>query len=234
MNGFLGEFFGTMVLIVLGCGTSASFNLKKSYGNGTNWLYVCFSWGLAVTMGVYVANFIGSQAHLNPAITISFAIFGKFSWHQVIPYIMAQFLGAFIGASLVALHFYPHFKNSKSELDGNSVGIFATRPAIKNNIFNLLSEIIATFFFALILICLGNFSQGLKPLIIGLVITVIGTSLGTTTGFALNPARDLSPRLAYALLPIPNKSNPEWHYSWIPFIGPIIGAILATGISILI
>lgn len=234
MNSFLGEFFGTMILIVLGCGTSASFNLNKSYGKGTTWLYICFSWGLAVTMGVYVAGFIGSQAHLNPAITLSFALFGKFAWNQVIPYIIAQLLGAFIGASLIALHFYPHFKISKSEEDGNTVGIFATKPAIQNNIFNLISEIIATFFFVLILICLGNFSQGLKPLIIGLLITAIGASLGTTTGFALNPARDFGPRLAYALLPIPNKSNPEWHYSWIPIIGPIIGASLAAGISILL
>ena len=168
MNGFSGEFFGTLILILIGCGCSASVNLKKNYATGSNWWFVCASWGLAVTMGVYVAGFLGSQGHLNPAVTIPFAIYGLFPWHQVLPYLAGQFLGAFVGAVLVVIQYYPQFAATKSR-EGNTVGIFATRPAIKSPLFNFLSEVIATFAFIFILLNLGNFTVGIKPFIVGLV-----------------------------------------------------------------
>lgn len=232
MNGFIGEFFGTMILILLGCGACASNNLKKVYGQGSGWLFICFSWGMAVTMGVYVAGALGSLGHLNPAVTIPFAIFGLFPWANVVPYLLGQFLGAFVGAALVMIHFYPHFKESKGEADGNHVGNFATRPAIKNPLFNCLSEVIATFAFVYILLNLGNFTTGLKPLIVGLLIMTVGTCLGTTTGFALNPARDWAPRFAYTILPVPNKEGAEWDYAWVPMVGPLLGGFLATALYV--
>ncbi|MHA5130700.1 MIP/aquaporin family protein [Oenococcus oeni] len=234
MDGFIGEFFGTMILILLGAGTGAGLNLKRTYAKGSDWTFVCISWGLAVTMGIYVAGSLGSDGHLNPAVTISFALFGFFPWSKVLPYLFGQFLGAFIGAAIVILQFSPHFKATKDEASGNTVGIFATRPAIKSSIYNFLSEIIATFAFIFILLNLGNFTQGLKPFIVGTLILVVGTSLGTTTGFALNPARDWGPRLAYTLLPVPNKGSGEWNYAWIPMFGPLIGGILAASLESII
>lgn len=231
MNGFIGEFFGTMILILIGVGCSASVNLKRNYAHGSGWWFVCASWGLAVTMGVYVAGFLGSQGHLNPAVTIPYALFGLFPWKQVLPYLAGQFLGAFVGATLFVIQYYPQFKATKTEKEGNSVGIFATRPAIKSPLFNFLSEVIATFAFVFILLNLGNFTTGMKPFIVGLLITVIGTGLGSTTGFALNPARDWSPRLAYTILPVPNKSSAEWWYAWVPMIGPLAGGVLACAIE---
>lgn len=229
MHGFIGEFFGTMILILLGCGACASNSLKKSYGQGSGWLFICFSWGMAVTMGVYVAGVLGSAGHLNPAVTLPFALTGRFPWSQVPAYLAGQFLGAFCGAALVILHFYPHFKASKGA--GNNVGVFATRPAIANPLFNFLSEVIATFAFVFILINLGNFTTGLKPLIVGLLIMVVGTCLGTTTGFALNPARDWAPRLAYTILPVPHKTSAEWGYAWVPLCGPLVGGLVACGVA---
>ncbi|MHC3378013.1 MIP/aquaporin family protein [Ligilactobacillus equi] len=226
MNGFLGEFLGTFILIVFGTGCGAAVNLKKSYAKGANWMYISLAWGMAVTFGVYVAGQFGSDGHLNPAVTLGFAAFGFFPWSQVLPYLLGQFLGAFLGAAIVIIHYYPHFKESSSE-DGNSVGIFATGPAINNGLFNFLSETIATFVFIFTLLNLGNFTQGLKPLIVGLLIMVIGQALGSTTGFALNPARDFSPRLAYSILPVPNKGGANWAYAWVPICGPIVGGLLA-------
>lgn len=231
MSGFIGEFFGTMVLIALGTGCGAAINLKKSYAQGSNWLYVTVAWGMAVTFGVYVAGNLGSQGHLNPAVTLGFACFGFFSWSEVLPYILGQFLGAFVGAVLVIIQFYPHFKISKTPEEGNQVGIFATGPAIKNNLFNFLSETIATLLFVFVLLNLGDFDKGLKPFIVGLLIMVIGQALGGTTGFALNPARDWSPRLAYTILPVPNKSDANWGYAWVPMFGPLVGGILAAGLQ---
>ncbi|KRK47255.1 hypothetical protein FC96_GL000525 [Secundilactobacillus kimchicus JCM 15530] len=227
MNGFIGEFFGTMILILLGAGTGASINLKKAYAKGSDWTYVTISWGLAVTMGVYVAGLLGSDGHLNPAVTIGFALAGLFKWSLVGPYLAGQFLGAFVGAALVIIQFYPHFKETTTEEDGNQVGIFATAPAIKSAFANFLSEVIATFAFIFILLNLGDFTQGLKPLIVGFLITAIGMALGSTTGFALNPARDWGPRLAYTILPVPNRGNTHWEYAWVPMVGPIVGGAIA-------
>lgn len=234
MDGFIGEFFGTLILIVLGAGTCASVNLKKTYGQGSNWTYISVAWGLAVTMGVYVGGALGSDGHLNPAVTIGFAAFGFFPWSEVIPYLLGQFLGAFVGAAIVIIHFYPHFKASKSESEGNQVGIFATRPAIYSPFLNFISELIATWAFVFILLNLGDFTQGLKPFIVGTLITVVGMALGTTTGFALNPARDWGPRLAYSVLPVPNRGKTHWEYAWVPMCGPIVGGVLAAGLQVLL
>ncbi len=227
MHGFIGEFFGTMILILFGAGTGAGLNLKKTYAKGSDWTFVCLSWGIAVTMGVYVAGSLGSDGHLNPAVTIPFAIFGFFPWSDVLPYLAGQFLGAFVGATIVAIQFAPHFKQTPDAQSGNVVGIFATMPAIKTPLYNFLSELFATFAFIFVLLNLGNFTVGLKPFIVGTLIFVVGTGLGTTTGFAINPARDWGPRLAYTLLPIPNKTSAHWEYSWVPMFGPLIGGSIA-------
>lgn len=186
--------------------------------------------GLSSYNGSLCCRISGSLGHLNPAVTIPFAIFGLFPWSNVIPYLLGQFLGAFVGAVLVIIQFYPQFKATPNE-EGNNVGIFATRPAINSPIFNFFSEVIATFAFIFILLNLGNFTQGLKPFIVGMVIAVVGTCLGTTTGFALNPARDWSPRLAYTILPVPNKGASEWWYAWVPMCGPIVGGLLACALQ---
>ncbi|PWG00551.1 MIP/aquaporin family protein [Levilactobacillus bambusae] len=234
MQGFIGELLGTFVLIILGVGASASVNLNRSYAKGVDWTMVCLAWGLAVTMGVYVAGSLGSDGHLNPAVTLSFALFGYFPWQHVGAYIAGQFIGAFLGATLVIIQFWPLFQATKTKAEGNSVGIFATVPAVRHPWFDFLSEVIATFIFILVLLNLGNFTQGLKPFIVGTLITVVGMGLGSTTGFALNPARDWGPRLAYTIIPVPNKGTADWGYAWVPMVGPIVGACLAAGLQTLV
>lgn len=234
MSGFTGEFLGTMVLIILGVGCCAGVNLKGNYAKGSDWTFVCLAWGMAVTFGVYVAGNFGSQGHLNPAVTLGFAAFGFFPIKSVLPYLLGQFLGAFVGAAIVIIHYAPHFQAAKSSAEGNSVGIFATGPAIRNPLFNFLSEMIATFTFIFCLLNLGDFTKGLKPLIVGLLIMVIGQALGGTTGFALNPARDFAPRLAYAILPVPNKGDANWGYAWVPVLGPIAGGLAAAFLQMLL
>lgn len=226
MHAILGEFLGTMVLIMFGAGVGASVSLNKVMAKGSGWTMIAFGWGFAVLFGVYTAGFLGAPGHINPAVTIAFALGGIIKWSIVPGYVIAQVSGAFLGASITAIHFYPHFKETKPE-DGNSVGIFATGPAIANKPFNLISEIIATFAFILCLLTLGDFSVGLKPLAVALLIVAIGFSFGSTTGYAINPARDFGPRLAYFLLPIPNKGKANWSYFWVPIVGPIIGASFA-------
>lgn len=234
MQGFIGEFFGTAFLIIFGTGSCAAVNLKKTYATGADWTYISLSWGMAVTMGVYIAGMLGSDGHLNPAVTIPYALFGLFPWHNVVPYLLGQFLGAFVGATLVIIQFTPHFKATKGEEAGNTVGIFATKPAISSPLFNFLSEVIATFAFVFALLNLGNFTTGLKPFIVGMLIFVVGTGLGSTTGFAINPARDWAPRFAYTIMPVPNKASAHWNYAWVPMFGPLLGGIIATAIKVAI
>jgi glycerol uptake facilitator protein len=225
MNPYLAEFIGTMLLIILGDGVVAGVVLKRTKSENAGWLTVVMAWGLAVTLAVFaVGDFSG--AHLNPAVTIGLLIDGSFPSDQVIGYILAQIAGAFAGAIIVWLHYLPHWKETPDA--AAKLAVFSTGPALRSPISNLFSEIIATAVLILGLLFLGGneFSQGLKPIVVGLLIVAIGLSLGGTTGFAINPARDLGPRLAHAILPIHGKGNSDWSYAWIPVVGPIIGGAL--------
>lgn len=227
---FIGEFIGTMVLVIFGAGAGANLSLKKSFANGAGWVVTAFAWGFAVAFGVYVSGFFGAGGHLNPAVTIGQAIQENIAWSVVPEYVLAQFGGAILGAAFVVLYFFPHWKETEDA--GTKLGVFSTSPAIKSTPFNFLSETMATFVLIFALNAMGSFpggfTEGLNPLIVGFLIVAIGMSLGGTTGYAMNPARDLGPRIAHAILPIPGKGSSNWGYAWIPVIGPIVGAVLAT------
>ncbi len=225
MGHYLAEFFGTMLLVTLGDGVVASVVLKGTKSENAGWLAVVIGWGLAVTLGIFAVGNI-SGAHLNPAVTLAFAVNGSFPWTEVVGYISSQLAGAFVGAIIVWLHFLPHWKRTDDQ--ATKLAVFCTAPAIKNTFSNLLSEIIATAVLILGLLFIGtnDFTQGLNPLVVGLLIVSIGLSLGGTTGFAINPARDLGPRIAHAVLPIFGKGHSDWGYSWIPVLGPLLGGIL--------
>ncbi|WP_125981234.1 MIP/aquaporin family protein [Loigolactobacillus iwatensis] len=221
----LGEFIGTFILVLLGDGVVAGVSLKKSKAEGSGWIAISLGWGFAVTLGVYASAFL-SPAHLNPAVSVGMAMAGEFPWAHVIPYSLAQIAGGFVGGVIVWLHYYPHWKETKDP--ATTLGIFATGPAIRNYPANFVSEVIGTFVlvFGLLTFTRGNFTQGLNPLVVGVLITAIGLSLGGTTGYAINPARDLGPRLAHAVLPIANKGGSDWAYSWVPILGPLVGGLI--------
>ena len=224
---FVGELMGTMILILLGDGVVAGVLLNKSKAFAGGWIVITLAWGLAVFSGVVVAG-PSSGAHLNPAVTLGLAIAGKTPWDQVPMYIIAQFLGAFIGATLVFLHYYPHW--AETEDPGLKLAVFATGPAIRNPTWNLVSEIIGTFVLIFVGFSLAN-AGGVNSAIggglgWGLLVLVIGLGLGGTTGYAINPARDLGPRIMHAVLPIAGKGGSDWEYSWIPVVGPLIGGAL--------
>jgi glycerol uptake facilitator protein len=225
MTPFVGELIGTMILIVFGAGIGAGSSLKNSYSNNAGWIVITIAWGLAVTMGVFAVGSV-SGAHLNPAVTVALAINGDFAWSEVPGYIIAQMIGAIIGAALVYLHYLPHWK--ATEDPGTKLGVFATSPAIPHTFSNVVSELFGTFILVLGLLFIGanKFTEGLNPLAVGLLIVVIGMSLGGTTGYAINPARDLGPRIAHFLLPIPGKGSSNWGYAWIPVVGPLMGGSL--------
>lgn len=225
MSAFLGELIGTAILIMIGCGVVAGVSLNKSKANGGGWVVVTIAWGLAVTMGIYAVGTY-SGAHLNPAVTVSFAMIGTFSWVDVPTYILGQLLGAIIGASIVSMHYLLHFKATSDQ--ATKLGVFATIPAIRHSYSNLLSELIGTFLLILGLLFIGanEYTEGLNPLIVGLLIVAIGMAFGGTTGYAINPARDLGPRIAHFILPIPGKGGSDWQYAWIPIIGPLLGGAL--------
>ncbi|MEK4873447.1 MIP/aquaporin family protein [Bacillus sp. FSL W8-0102] len=219
---YIGELVGTAILIIFGAGVCANVNLKKTFAHNAGWLVITIGWGLGVTMGAYaVGKFSG--AHLNPAVTIALAFNGDFPWSKVPGYILAQVIGAFIGACIVYLHFLPHWK--VTEDPAAKLGIFATGPAIPNIFANLLSEFIGTFVLMLGILTIGanKFTDGLNPLCVGLLVVAVGVSLGGTTGYAINPARDFGPRLAHFMLPIQGKGSSNWGYAWIPIVGPILG-----------
>ena len=230
-KGVLGEFLGTMVLILMGNGVVANVLLKKSKGEGSGWMVIATGWGLAVMTGVFVAIAFGSEGHLNPAVTLGAAIvsgnFAKLGW-----YTAAQMAGAVVGAGLVWLHYLPHWSVTP-DADAKR-GCFCTAPAIRKPMANLASEIIGTF--VLVLVAAAIFSKpvsangpaaGLGPYLVGSLVWAIGLSLGGTTGYAINPARDLGPRIAHALLPIPNKEGSDWGYAAVPIVGPLLGGTLA-------
>ncbi|MBF7124575.1 aquaporin family protein [Pediococcus pentosaceus] len=221
----LGEFIGTFVLVLLGDGVVAGVSLRKSKAEGSGWIAITLGWGLAVTLGVYASSFL-SPAHLNPAVSVGMAIAGKFPWSSVIPYSIAQILGGLVGGIVVWIHYYPHWKETKDK--DAILGTFATEPAIRNYSMNFINEVVGTavLIFGLLAFTRGQFTQGLNPIAVGVLITAIGLSLGGTTGYAINPARDLGPRLAHAMLPIANKGGSDWAYSWVPILGPVVGAIL--------
>ncbi|PMD68279.1 MIP/aquaporin family protein [Companilactobacillus nuruki] len=228
-----GEFIGTLVLVLLGDGVVAAVSLKKSKAYGAGWIAIALGWGLAVTIGIYCSAFL-SPAHLNPAVTLGMAIAGVFPWSSVIPYIIAQILGAIVGAALVWINYYPHWQETDDP--AAILGVFATGPAIRNYLFNFFSEFIGTFMlvFALLAFTRGKFTQGLNPIVVGLLIMAIGFSLGGSTGYAINPARDLGPRIAHQILPIANKGDSDWSYSWVPVLGPLAGGAIAAWVYLLI
>lgn len=222
------EFLGTLVLVLLGDGVCACMGLNKSKGQGGGWIVITLAWGLAVMAGVFIAH--DSGAHLNPAVSIGLAIAGMFPWSSVVPYIIAQMIGGFIGAILVWIVYKDHF-DATDDPEGK-LGTFCTMPAIENKPLNFLQEAICTFLLVLLIICIGHYSDvanmganGAWP--VTMVIVSLGMSLGGVTGYAMNPARDLSPRLAHAILPIKGKRDSGWGYSWVPVFGPIFGAAVA-------
>jgi glycerol uptake facilitator protein len=226
---FLGELIGTTVLILLGNGVVANVVLKKTKGESSGWIVITTGWAFAVTMGIFVAKAFGStDAHLNPAVTVAFAMATNDFTHLV-PYIVAQLIGAFLGAVLVWLHYFPHWTATPDPFD--KLACFATGPAIRKPWSNLLSEFMATLVLILGLAGIsskhmGELAIGVGPYLVGVLIWSIGLSLGGTTGYAMSPARDFSPRLAHALLPIPGKGSSDWAYAWIPIVGPILGAVV--------
>jgi glycerol uptake facilitator protein len=225
MTLFVGELVGTMLFIILGGGVVGGVVLKDTKSNNAGWIVITLGWGLAVAMSVYAVGKI-SGAHLNPALTISLAVIGKCAWADVPSYIAGQLIGAFLGAIVVYLHYLPHWE--KTEDKDAKLAVFCTSPAIRNPIANFISEMIGAFVlvFGVLAIGANEFAQGLNPLIVGFLIVSIGLSLGGTTGYAINPARDLAPRLAHFLLPIPNKRDSDWSYAWIPVVAPVVGGIL--------
>jgi glycerol uptake facilitator protein len=234
MSPFMAEFIGTMLLILLGDGVVANVLLQDTKGNNGGLIVITTAWGLAVFVGVVVAGPY-SGAHLNPAVTIGLAIAGKFAWANVVPYIIAQMLGAFLGAFLVWLMYYNHFQRTNAP--DSILAVFCTGPAIRNYASNIVSEIIGAFVlvFTVFYIAGAQITPSKTPIGLGsigalpvaLLVWVIGLSLGGTTGYAINPARDLGPRIVHFLVPIKNKGTSDWAYAWIPVLGPIIGATIA-------
>lgn len=225
MTPFWGEFIGTMLLILLGDGVVAGVLLTKSKAEGAGWVVITLAWGLAVTMAIYAVGTI-SDAHLNPAVSLGLALEGSFPWEKVPTYLAAQTLGAFAGATLVWLHYLPHW--SKTTDSSLKLAVFCTGPAIRSTWANLLSEALGSFVLVAGILFIGpnEFTSGLKPLVVGALVVAIGMSMGGTTGYAINPARDLGPRLAHFLLPIHGKGSSDWGYAAIPIVGPILGGFL--------
>lgn len=227
MDIYLGEILGTFLLILLGNGVVANAVLNKTKGNGGGWIVITWGWGMGVFVAVFVTGAI-SGAHINPAVTLGLALSGQFSWALVPGYILAQMIGGFLGGTCVWLHYKDHFEMT-DDADVKRA-VFSTAPEIRNTVNNLLSEVIGTFVLVLgvLYIATPEFGLGaLDALPVALLVFGIGLSLGGTTGYAINPARDLGPRIAHFLLPIKNKEGSDWGYSWIPVVGPMIGAAIA-------
>lgn len=235
----LGEFMGTFVLLLFGNGVVAGVVLGKTKSNNAGWLAITTGWAFAVLCGIFVAQLFGSpDAHLNPAITLAFAI-KNHAFGKVFPFLFAQLCGAFTGAACTWLFYFPHFKETPEP--ALKLAVFATSPAIRSRGWNLFCEAIATFMLVLVagslsskLVLSTGAAAGLSPYLVSCVVWGIGLSLGGTTGYAINPARDLGPRLAHAVLPIEGKGASDWSYSWVPFFGPLIGGGLAGCVLLLL
>src|SRR5262245_51541151 len=247
MQTLLAEMIGTMILVLLGDGVVANVVLARTKGNNGGWIVITAGWGVAVTIAIYAVGRI-SGSHLNPAVTIALATIGSFPWAQVPGYIAAQMIGGFLGAVLVWLAYLPHWAVTADP--ASKLGVFSTGPAIRSAAANAICEVIGTAVLAFGALAIAAnaqhfakpgdvdltvvFSRGLQPLLVGVLILGIGLSLGGPTGYALNPARDLGPRIAHAILPIPGKGSSDWGYSWIPVVAPIIGGIAGAGLYALV
>jgi glycerol uptake facilitator protein len=247
MQTYLAEAIGTMMLVLLGDGVVANVVLARSKGQNAGWIVITMGWGVAVALAVYAVGRI-SGAHLNPAVTIALAAIGSFSWHQVPGYIAAQMFGAIVGAKLVWLAYLPHWAATDDR--AGKLGVFCTAPAIRSTGANFICETIGTMalLFGILAIAANAqtlskpgdvdlsivFSRGLQPLLVGVLVLGIGLSLGGPTGYAINPARDLGPRIAHAILPIAGKGGSDWGYAWIPVIAPIVGGIAGAGLYALV
>ncbi|NFO11563.1 MIP/aquaporin family protein [Clostridium botulinum] len=225
MSIFMAELIGSMLLILLGDGVVANVVLKDSKGTGAGWIVITTGWALAVAIPALMFGGY-SGAHFNPALTVALAAIGTISWSVVPEYFAGQFLGAFLGAVLVFIMYYDQFK-ATDDKDGK-LAVFCTAPAIRNTGINFMGEVIGTFMLVFGILGLGavQMAPGLNTLAVGGLIFVIGLSLGGPTGYAINPCRDLSPRIAHAILPIPDKRDSDWGYSWIPVVAPIVGALI--------
>lgn len=232
MTPFIAEFIGTFLLLLLGDGVVANVVLSKTKGNNSGWIVITFGWAIAVFVGVFVvAPFSG--AHINPAVTLGLALTGSFDWALVPSYMIAQFLGGALGSAVVWLHYRPHF--AQTDDTEAKLAVFCTGPAIRNTAYNLISEIIGTFVLVFSVLYIAGATVGgqaaslgaLDALPVGLLVLGIGLCLGGTTGYAINPARDLGPRLMHAILPVSKKGDSDWSYAWIPVVGPFLGAVLA-------
>ena len=232
MSALLAELFGTAILIILGDGVVANVVLQRSKGYNSGWIVIAAGWAFGVTIAVYCVNSI-SGAHLNPAVTIALASIGTFPWARVPGYIIAQIAGGFLGGVIVWLQYLPHWAATP---DANTkLAVFSTAPAIRKSGANLIAEVIGGFmlvFALLAVISPGNFvpgselAKGFGPVLVGVIVASIGLSLGGPTGYAINPARDLGPRIAHAVLPIAGKGTSDWGYAWIPIVGPTIGGVI--------
>ena len=232
MSPFLGEFMGTLVLCLMGNSNVANVVLKRSKGEGSGWIVICTGWGLAVMAGVFTAIACGSSgAHINPAVTLALAVrTGDYS--NVGLFWAAQLLGGFVGAILAWAAYLPHWKETPDA--GLKLAVFSTGPAIRRPVANTITETIGTFLLVLVVLSIfagAGPAAGLGPFLVGATVWGIGLCLGGPTGFALNPARDLGPRIAHAILPIPGKGDSDWSYAWVPVVGPLIGGIIAGGFS---
>jgi glycerol uptake facilitator protein len=226
---FLAEVFGTGLLVLLGDGVVAGVLLAKSKAQNAGWIVITAAWAFAVYVGVVVAGPI-SGAHLNPAVTVGLAVKGAVPWDHVPVYLVGEFVGAFIGAIIVSIHYWDHFKETEDQ--GLKLAVFSTGPNIRNLPLNFVSEVIGTFVLVFVVIAIGTNGSpaglaALGALPVALLVWSIGMSLGGTTGYAINPARDLGPRIIHAILPIPGKGDSDWGYSWVPVAGPLVGGILA-------
>lgn len=231
MTNLFGEFFGTMVLIIFGCGVVANVLLKKSKAEGAGWMVITAGWAFAVIMGVFSAQATGApQADLNPAVTLAKMMMGVYALPHAIATMFAELVGAIVGATVVWLAFLPHWEITEDK--GAKLGIFCTAPAIRNTGANMLCEIIGTVMLIVVIFAIfskpvGGVAPGVGPYLVGMLVWAIGLSLGGPTGYAINPARDLGPRIAHAILPIAGKGDSDWGYAWIPVVAPLIGGAVA-------
>jgi MIP family channel proteins len=233
MNAFFAEFFGTAIILVFGGGVVANVLLDKTKGNNSGWIVISFGWAVGVFTGVLISAPY-SGAHLNPAVTLALAIANKFAWSKVPLYLSAQLLGAMFGAFLVWLAYKKHF--DATENADSKLSVFVTGPNIRSYWYNVLTEAIGTYVLALAVLYMAQPEVGLgalNALPVAIVVLGLGLSIGGPTGYAINPARDLGPRIIHFLLPIPGKRDSDWKYAWVPIVGPLVGASLAAAMFLI-